>query len=158
MKIIPLRTKAKDIATGFKGMLTHLFVGMDRVQKYALQPHMLTSDTRQPVKPYWLPSEQLKHDGELVEQELPLDVIGTQVTDEASGFSGMCIGLTLHSSGCVHIDIQPSGTTKEGARVEVENFDIRRCTGPALKKLSEPKRQESERRNPSPSPLASPSR
>lgn len=153
--MIPLGTIVKDSATGLKGMLIHMLVAQDRRQYYNFQPSGVDSETGKALKAHWLVADRLLHKGELIESDLPLEVLATEATDEATGISGMVVDLTQHISGCAHITIQPKGTIKNGQARPFIDVDIRRCTGKAITSLTKQERTVSERKRPSPIPAQS---
>jgi hypothetical protein len=148
---IKLGTIVKDEATGLEGMLTHLQVEMDLRQFYAFQPRGLSPEDGKPLRSLWLIESRLGGKLAHVGTELPIEVLGTEVKDAASGFSGMAINLCQHISGCVHVGVQCKGThAKTGAPVGEVDFDIRRLEGKAIKVLSEEERDADQKANPSP--------
>jgi hypothetical protein len=52
-----------------------------------------------------------ENDFEMV--EVPFEVFGTQVTDKASGFTGMATLFIRHINGCFHVEIQPERDSPE---------------------------------------------
>jgi hypothetical protein len=152
IKHYPLNSKVTDSATGLSGSLVHLSIELGNVRFYNFQPRGLNPEDGQPVARFWVMPERIQNPPGEIETELPVEAIGTEVTDDASGFTGKAISLTLHPSGCVHIVVQPAGKlAKTGAKVEACDFDIRRVSGPAIPVLTPAARAESEYRNPSPS-------
>lgn len=154
MKIIPLGTIVMDSATGRKGMLTHLQVEQDgRQHYYAFQPNGLHAETGQPIISIWLLADRVSYRGAWEDVDLPLSALGSKATDEASGFTGTIISLTLHLSGCVHVMIQPTGKLNTGDIIAAADFDIRRLSGKAIAALSKEQRSSSEKATPSPAPV-----
>lgn len=154
MKIehLPLNVDVTDTATGLTGRLVHLNIETGDQRYYNFQPRGLNPETGQPAKRIWLAPARIKDLPPPVVTELPVEVLGTKVTDDASGFTGKAVAITLHPSGCVHVLIQPSGAlAKTGDAIESCDFDIRRVSGPAIPKLTDDQLAESERRHPSPS-------
>lgn len=147
-----------DVATGLAGMVTHANWSLNHVVQYAFQPSGLSPEDGQPVKRSWMEIERL--DGAagrplvyqvLTMDDVPLQVLGTQVEDKATGFAGMAISLTLHMSGCVHVIVQPKAVVaKTGAPVESSDFDIRRLKGVAIPELTEEQVDEDRKAKPSP--------
>lgn len=152
--IIKVKSIATDSASGQSGMVTHFHQSATGGRQYHIQPKGLNPETQHPVDGVWA-VESLIKDATFVEVDLPLDVIGTIVTDQASGFSGTAVALTLHTNGCVHIEVQAKGQiAKTLAPIKVFDFDIRRLTGVKVPKLTEEEIVRSERRHPSPSGTA----
>ena len=140
-----------DAATDLKGMLTILHVDMDRSRVYCFQPKGLNPDTGEPVEPLWMAPNRVKG-GVLVPQpDIPYSILGTEVTDRASGFTGTAISLILHTTGCFHVNVQPGEKIKKTGSVgKACNFDIRRLEGPALRKLSQAEVKQDKKDRPSP--------
>jgi hypothetical protein len=124
---------------------------MDGEVKYVFQPAGLNKEG-QPVNRSYLSAARLEvteGDYELV--EVPFEILGTTVRDDASGFEGMAISLIQHINGCFHVEIQPPGLLEESKMpVKACEFDLRRCSGEAIKSLTESEYQQSVKRNPSP--------
>jgi hypothetical protein len=154
LSIITLRTITTDEATGMKGMLTHLQVGQDHRQFYRFQPRALNPEDGQPVKGMWLVPERFAGTPARSEVELPLEVLGTHVRDTGTGFQGTAVAVNLHSSGCVHVEIQPKGQLgKTGAAIDSCDFDIRRLEGRSIKVMTDEQREADQRARPSPAPM-----
>ncbi len=150
--MIRLGSEVIDVVTKQRGMVTHLNIDMSGQENFIFQPRGLSPETGQPVKRHWVPENRLEGGERIPKPDLPLSVLGTEVEDCASGFKGTAIGITLHISGCVHIDVQPATIIdKTGAVAEPMDFDIRRLKGKALKKLTDKERDASQKAHPSPS-------
>ena len=150
-----LGTMVKDKVTGMRGMLTHLMSeGDNRI--YLFQPHGLDPETGEPIRSIWIDPDRVLNGQEVRDTYLALEVLGTEVEDEASGFKGTAVATYLHINGCLHIDVQPAGTTKNGGIIKRQDFDIRRMRGKAIKFLSESDLDESKQRTPSPAPFTRP--
>lgn len=140
-----------DTATGNDGMVTHLQIEMGGARFYSFQPRGLNPETGSPVESTWVVPDRLTGGDDEPEPELPLNVLGTLVTDEASGFSGIATGICLHISGCVHVTVQPRGKlTKTGAAPRSESFDIRRLVGDSIKRMTKQQRAADQAARPSP--------
>ena len=151
--MIKLGSTATDTATGLKGMVTLMQVDLDRHLYYAFQPRQLNPETGEPVDSYWLVEERLKGFDSTPDVPMPLEVLGTEVEDTATGFKGTAVDLALHISGCVHVTIQPKGVqARSGERIKGQSFDIRRCKGKAIKPMAEQEREQDQRAKPSPGP------
>lgn len=150
-----LGTMVKDKVTGMRGMLTHLLSeGENRV--YLFQPRGLNPETGEPIRSIWIDPDRVVDGQEVSDTYLALEVLGTEVEDKASGFKGTAVGTFLHINGCLHIDVQPSGTTKNGGVIKRQDFDIRRMSGKAIKQLSDDELDQSKQRTPSPAPFIRP--
>ena len=148
--MLKLGEMVKDKAMDVVGMLTHFTIQSDGSEWYNFQPKLLNKETGLPVKGTWLTKDRISGGVEISRPDLPLDVLGTIVTDEGTGFTGTCVSIALHINGCIHLNIQPKGLTKTGDPIEFRDFDIRRCTGKAIKPMSEKELVKSEKKNPSP--------
>src|ERR1051325_7946972 len=151
-----LGTMVTDNVTGLKGMLTHYHVEGDS-QNYSFQPHGLNPKTQEPVEGMWIAPDRIR-DG--VESPVPsqfksaINVLGSEVQDQGSGFKGIAVAAILHISGCVHLDIQPPGVVKEtGEPIKRHNFDIRRLKGKAVKQMSAAESEVHQEQRPSPAPM-----
>lgn len=152
--IFKLGSVVRDKATGATGTLTHVCIGLDYRVQYAFQPKGLNPETGQPIRGIWITSSRIvsiSKPPEASKVPLPVHVLGTKVEDKASGFNGMAISLTLHTNGCVHVEVQPSGYNRStNATIDPCEFDIRRLTGPAIKKMSDEELEEDQKARPSP--------
>jgi len=150
-QMIELGSIVFEKATGSKGMVTHMQVEINNNRLYLFQPQGINPETGHPVKKIWVVEERLEGGTRIPEPDLPLNVLGTQVTDIATGFTGTAVSLCLHISGCVHVDVQPSGKLeKTGAAIEFCDFDIRRLKGDAIPVLTKEEIQASQKEKPSP--------
>jgi hypothetical protein len=148
--MLKLGTNVTDTVTGIKGMLTHYDIDMGRNVHYMFQPGQLSPEDGQPVESFWINENRIEG-GILKDVNLPLEVLGTQVEDIATGFKGTAIALRLHINGCVHFQVKPKGVIeKTGKSIGYTDFDIRRLKGDAIKQLSEEEIEKSERTHPSP--------
>lgn len=142
---------AVEKATGLQGMVTHLRIEPDGSQYLSFQPRGLNPETGQPVKSFWVVPGRLIDGERLAVDEFPMDVLGTEVEDDASGFKGTAVALIVHISGCVHVEIQPAGQlAKSGDRITANDFDVRRLRGPAIAPMTAAERAASQAQKPSP--------
>lgn len=150
--VLKLGTVCTDIATKLEGTLTHWTVGMGKQIDYIFQPKGLDKEG-QPVKRLYLEVERLNVEKDDFEEvEVPFEILGTDVTDKASGFKGMAVGFVRHINGCFHVFIQPKGLRRESnLPIDKNDFDLRGCSGKMIQPLSEKKLKESEKDHPSPS-------
>lgn len=150
-QMIELGSIVFEKATGTKGMLTHMQVEINNARLYLFQPQGINPETGHPVKKLWVVEERFVGGARISEPDLPLNVLGTEVTDIATGFSGTAVSLCLHISGCVHVNVQPSGVLeKTGAAIEECDFDIRRLKGEAIPVLTKEEIKVSQKEKPSP--------
>lgn len=150
--VIKIRTICKDKATGSKGMVTHIVIDMSQKVNYIFQPEIL-NDEGHPTPSIYM--DNMRLDAEDYENlgNLPLDILGSKVTDNASGFTGMATELIMHPNGCFHVNIQPKGTRKDGNLIKPKDFDIRQCSGSKIPKQTEVKKEESRKQQPSPASM-----
>jgi hypothetical protein len=139
-----------DKVTGSKGMLTIYALEMSGNQNYLFQPKALNPTTKEPVDTFWITEDRIVG-GEEVYPVLPINVLGTEVEDTATGFKGISISLYYHINGCVHVEVKAKGTIpKTGETIKSQNVDIRRLKGKAIKKMTEPQMEKSKIEKPSP--------
>jgi hypothetical protein len=149
--IIELGSIVTEKATASRGMLTHMQVETNNTRMYLFQPNGLNPETGHPVKKMWVVEERLEGGQRIVEPELPLAVLGTKVTDIATGFTGIAVSIVLHISGCVHVNVQPRGKLdKTGAAIEECDFDIRRLKGEAIPVMTKAEIVADQKVKPSP--------
>jgi hypothetical protein len=150
-KMLKLGTECKDRATGLVGTLTHAIINMGKQVEYVFQPKGLNEE-QQPLKKLALCIERLEVSEENFEEvNVPFEILGSEVTDKASGFSGMATQFIRHINGCFHVEIQPAGMLpNKNEPIRSNEFDIRGCTGLMISQLSKEERTTSIERNPSP--------
>lgn len=139
LSTLKLRQIATDAATGLSGMITHILVERDERLRYLFQPKGLNEETGHPVKSVYLEEARFKKVDSLEreEHELPMEALGTTVTDRASGFTGSATAFVIFPTGCVHITIQPEGTIKTtGEPIQPHDINILQLEGKALPKLT----------------------
>jgi len=150
-RVIKMRTECVDSATGLTGTVTHWLINMEEKIDYLWRPKGLDGEG-QPLNAIAACAKRLKvADNDFEEVDIPFEILGTEVTDTISEFTGIAIGFLRHVNGCLHVYIQPQGELpgKKGP-IERADFDLRGCTGPMITQLSEPELKESEQKNPSP--------
>ncbi len=153
--MIKLNSTVTDKATGQKGIVTTLHIEMDLSETYYFQPAILNKKTGLPVDGIWASPVRLTGGEKVPPPMLPLDVLGTEVKD-ITGFEGMAVSLVLHSTGCVHFNVQPKGRDEDGNAIKPQNFSILRLTGPALKKFTAQELAEEKKSRPSPGHYSAP--
>lgn len=147
-----LYVPVEDRSTGLGGILTHMHVNLDGQRAYRFQPHGVSSDTGEPLAGKWIDSAAVICRETMPEPKLPLEILGTDVRDIGSGFSGTVTAIVLHESGCVHATVQPKGRhPKTGGLVDAHDFDIRRLEGPALPRRTPEELAKDREDHPSPS-------
>ena len=152
INVIKLGTCCVDKATKLTGTLTHWFYQLDGHIEYIFQPRGLDKEGL-PVDVIYLIPERLENitmnDYEKV--EVPDNILGTHVTEKASGYNGMAISFIRHINGCFHVVIQPEGLNPQNnGPIKRCDFDLRSCEGEKITALSEEKLKESKEKTPSP--------
>lgn len=149
--MIKLGSSATEISTGLEGMITRYFVGLNDHKNYLFQPRGLSRESLTPLDAFWTNEKLIQGAENVPDVELPLQVLGTEVEDMASGFKGIALGLQLHISGCVHVEVQAKGVNdRTGEKIACQNFDIRRLKGAAIPPMTEIERAASQAAKPSP--------
>lgn len=154
VRVLILGTECRDKATGLDGTVTHWVMNMSTRVEYIFQPRGL-DDEGAPIKKLFLCVERLevkKNDYETV--EVPFEILGSQVTDKASTFTGMATQFIRHINGCFHVEIQPQGMqSKKNTPFQSRDFDLRGCVGEKIPVLTALQKSTSQERNPSPSEM-----
>lgn len=151
IRVLKLGTECRDRATELDGTITHWVCDMGTKISYLFQPRGLNEEG-QPVQRLYLSEERLDITGLNFEDiEVPFEILGTTVTDKASGFTGMAVEFVRHINGCFHVVIQPAGRlAKNNTPVKAYDFDLRGCTGEKIVELTEPQLKRSHSATPSP--------
>ncbi len=149
--VVELGTECQDQATRLRGTLTHWSVDMSGSVMYLFQPLGLDEDG-QPVQKLFLCRERLAGvDGKFEHIKVPFEILGTQITNKPSGFTGMAIEFVRHINGCFHVVIQPAGRlSRKKTPIKCRDFDLRECTGEKIVQLNEEKLKQSKAEHPSP--------
>lgn len=153
IKTIKLGTKCSDKATGQFGSLTHMLFNLDHHVAYVFQPHGLNPENGQPIKRFRIEEARLANviKSDYTELDVPVEILGTEVEDSASGFKGTAIAFVQHPSGCFHVEIQPRGVVKStNTQIASAEFDLRRCIGKKIPKLDPVELEKSVANKPSP--------
>jgi len=152
INVVKLGTVCTDKATGLTGTLTHWIYDMGHRHDYLFQPQGINSDDGQPLGKLFLELARLVLPPDSMETiDVPEEILGSQVTDKASGFSGMAVNFVRHINGCFHVTIQPSGVLpKTNGPVRKAEFDLRGCSGEKIIEMTEAERAQSQVKNPSP--------
>lgn len=156
IELFKLRSFVIDTGTGMEGMLTHSAHFQDGSIRYGFQPRGLDQETKEPLKRIFLESARVVGSNPPIEEiELPVEILGTIVTDEASGFTGRAIQLIQHTHGCVHVMVQSQEKTKSGNPVDPCDFNFIQLIGEAIKPMTEGEKEVSRKKKPSPSGMPS---
>lgn len=153
-RLVGLSKPCKDIVTGLNGMVTHHIILMDNTVSYIFQPKGINPEDGQPVQRIIVVQNRIiasENDYENI--EVPIEILGTEISDKASGFSGTAIELVRYTHGCFHVIIQPKGKLRRtNSTIKHSEFDLRQCEGPMIKQLDATQIKESQKKNPSPDP------
>ena len=139
-----------DSATGATGMAVARQIELDRSVNVLLQPKGLNPKNGEPVKGVYVVEQRLTGGEQEVGVDYPYHILGTDVEDTATGYKGMAIALIVHISGCVHLLIQAKGRNEDGGPIHPQNFDIRRCAGPAIAPMTVAEVEQDKKVHPSP--------
>jgi hypothetical protein len=152
IQVIKLGTVCTDKATELQGTLTHWCLDMDHRIDYLFQPQGLNPKDGRPIDKILVEQARLElPDGGFEDVDVPVKILGTQVTDKASGFSGMAVSFVRHINGCFHVAIQPKGRLPEtNAPIRRMEFDLRGCIGEAIEQQSPEELEQSKEERPSP--------
>lgn len=155
-RVLKLGTRCSDIATGLDGTLTHWTMDMDTHIDYIFQPAGL-NEQGQPLDKHLCCLARLKvKPNDFEDVDVPVEILGSEVVNEASGFRGMATNFDRHLNGCFHVFVQPCGKLQSGHPIKSNEFDLRSLAGPMIKKMTEDeKRMEDKVR---PSPMSRPAR
>lgn len=154
IKVLKLGQVFTDTATGLEGTLTNWYLDMEGRIDYYFQPRGINPETGQPVGRQVLEGHRLTPiaDVNYEEIEIKFDILGSQVTDKASGFTGTAVALIRHINGCLHVVVQPKGVLpKTGEAIKRSDFDTRELEGEKIPKLGESALAHSKQTTPSPS-------
>ncbi|MEI6042394.1 MAG: hypothetical protein WCQ00_02390 [bacterium] len=144
-------TVCRDSATQLEGTITHWLCDMGRRIDYIFQPKGL-NDEGEPLSYIKMEVERLVVTDDMFEEvDVPIEILGTLVTDKPSGFTGMAVGFIRHVNGCFHVYIQPKGILqKTKMPVKKLDFDLRQCSGKKIPKMNAKKLAASKEESPSP--------
>lgn len=150
LQMFSLNQQCKDKATGRKITLTHAVLTPMGVMFYLAQPDALNPKTGRPVDTIRVTPDRVV-DGKAEDISVPLEVIGTKVTDKATGMKGVVTTLVMHPGNCLHATVLPAGLADGNETPECVEIDIRRLKGPAIVEMTAEERKASEKKSPSPS-------
>lgn len=143
-------SSAHDPVTGFDGFVTLWYVEMDGTRGTIFQPEGTQPDGS-PHDAYSAHPMRLTKVTLTPEVYIPLPLLGCEVTHKISGITGTVVTVAVHSTGCLHLELQPKGRTKEGKKHKVRNFEINECYGhPLLDKKSREQIEAERKETPSP--------
>ena len=152
VKVLKSNVDVTEKATGLIGRCTHWLMDTDHTIKYLFQPRGLNPKNGEPISAKVVPPSRLqasKKDYEKV--EVPVKILGTQIRDDASGFTGMAVEFIHHPNGCFHVRIQPKDVIEETrSPIKSLDFDLRQCSGEAIQKMTEEELRDSKEKKPSP--------
>ena len=134
MQFLKPGTRCVDRATKLEGALIDVLINMGGDIMYLFQPTRLTK-SGEPAKKTYVPKVRLdhsKHDNVTV--AVPFAILGTQVTAQSSGFTGMAYALVLDSNQSWHVGIQPEGVSEiDGEAISPLHICLGDCEGDAVK-------------------------
>ncbi len=136
----------KDKASGLPGVVSIIEIAGPNNVLYLFQPKGL-NDAGEPLKGFELTAERLDK-CPTEEKEVPVEIIGTVVTDIHTGFTGIATTLYLFETGCYHVEIQPKGLDKLKSTKRPWEVDLIRLEGPAIKKLTAAEKKQREKDEP----------
>lgn len=150
IQMLKLGQDNRDLASQQIGQLTHAEIRQGGAIRYFFQPRGLNPKTGEPHDKLLVEAERMETK-DYKEVEVPMEILGSVVTDNASGFTGIAISFVQHINGCFHVVLQPSDILAEtGTTAKPHDFDLRGCSGEKIPVLTEEQREESTRRTPSP--------
>lgn len=146
----------KDKISGEDGMLTCIEIEMgtgpdDLRFFYSFQLSGMDKETGLPFQPSPIPPWRVEGGVEEEDPVFPIAILGTRVREINSGFEGFVEGIRMHSTGCMHAIVTPTGRNPEtgGMKRSIE-VDLRRLEGEAIPKLTDAEFKESTQKKPSP--------
>jgi hypothetical protein len=123
-------------------------IRMDESVGYFFQPQGLDENG----KPYDALHVKAQHldvsPKDFHEIDVPMNILGSIVTDDLSTFTGMAMAFYWHLNGCLHVFLQ--APAKDGKVLSPVEFDLRHCSGDEIPKLTEAEVAASEKDKPSP--------
>lgn len=154
IRVKQLGSTTIDLATKKEVTVTHMNIDSSGAIQYYAQPKGLSEDGR-PLRPFMVTGSRIP-DAPETNIAAPMDVIGSAVTDKASGYTGTAIGLFYHIDGCVHVVVQGDGMTSKGEVVESQEFNILRLEGEEIEPLTDEEAEEERAARPSPTGVSAP--
>lgn len=120
--------EAKDIVTGFKGIVTARTSWLHGCDRITITPNKLGSDGL-PIKEQTFDEQRIEVSKRgKVKATLPvaqryLDLpLGAEAKDSVSGFTGIIAAITTMIGGDIHVQLEPEKLTKDGGTFEMEIF------------------------------------
>lgn len=119
---------AKDVVTGFEGIITARTTWLHGCDRIAIQPTKLGSDGT-PVKDQVFDEDRVKIIKKAkvkftppTDDELVAMPIGAEAKDTVTGFKGIIAALTVTLGGQLHVVIEPEKLNKDGGCFDNEAF------------------------------------
>lgn len=153
MTMKKLGVPTTDKVTGLEGVLTHAMVDSAKQVNYLFQPTKLT-EAGTTMELFRVTAARVPDAEEEEGVDIPVEILMSEVRDKHTGFNGICVGITLHLYGCIHLFIQ-SKELRKGEVPPPQDFNILSCEGEAIKALSEVEVKKEVAVRPSPSPTGS---
>ena len=148
--MLKLDTDVKDISCNQDGRLTLMQIEMNGSKYYFFQPKGINPKTGEPIDGRWIVDSSIGGGVQVPDPDLPINILGSQVMDNASGYTGMAISMRLHVNGCCHFSVQSSQLLETGSVPLSVDFDLRRLSGEKIKTLDEVELEKSKLETPSP--------
>lgn len=131
MKVLKMGTTVVEIASDRKGHLDGISIGVNLSVVYKFIPNELNKGGIQ--HSYNVYGEMIKG-APSVEVDLPVEVLGSMVTDIYSGFTGMAVQMAVHLNGCVHFWVQGGNLDDDGTLASPQDLSILQLTGKKITK------------------------
>lgn len=153
INLLQLGVPTTCTSVGMEGMLTHAHIDTDQHVQYLFQPRGTETETGMPHKLVRVTPGMLENPPQLIEHDLPLEVLGTPVTDTATAVTGMCVGLMVHQGGCCHAQIQPAGLNGKGKVQGPLDANILQCQSDLIPVKTADEKAADQLEKPSPSDI-----
>lgn len=120
--------EAKDLVTGFKGIITARTAWLHGCDRITITPNKLGSDGR-PIKEETFDEQRIEvikaqkvKCTEPVADRLRRLSMGAKAKDSVTGFEGIVTSITVMISGDIHVQLEPEKLKKEGGCFDIEVF------------------------------------
>jgi hypothetical protein len=156
IRTIRIHTVCTDKATELQGTITHWKINGSNQVNYLFQAEGLNPENGHPLDAIYLDEARLiLPEGDHYEEtNVPMEILGTEVTHTASGFKGSATSFVMHPHGCFHVHIQPKGRLKKtNGPTEQCHFALIACSGEKIPKLTPEEKKVQTRDHPSPSDI-----
>lgn len=120
--------EAKDVVTGFRGIITAKTTWLHGCDRITITPSKLGSDGL-PIKEQTFDEQRIevikrgKVKSALVDPaKLTGLAMGAEAKDTVTGFKGIIAALTVLIGGDIHVQLEPEKLKKDGGTFEIEMF------------------------------------